>query len=126
MATNDTLVLYKAAGATVTASLSPTVDGLCLFVSDQYCTGMDDPYWDSDDTDSVLTLGPGSTVRLADHYRVKPDTLLDELSGRYLGVRTALSRIIDDCHHGGIVTTTSKVPVFGELERTITAASDAP
>jgi len=40
--------------------------------------------------------------------------------------RWSASRIIDDCHQAGLVTTTSKVPVFGELERTITAASDAP
>ena len=126
MATNDTLVLYKGAGATVTASLSPGVNGVCLFVSDQYCSGMDNPYWDSDDTDRVLTLDPASTLRLADHYRVNVNTLLDELSARYQGDPTALSRIIDDCHQAGVVTTTSKVPVFGELERTITAASDAP
>jgi len=83
---DDTADSPNGNGTTVAAILDCSPDGAAkLIIDDHYCSGHNNPYWDSDDMTHQLSLPAKSTVALANALGTDLDGLLAAVSSRFGG-----------------------------------------
>ena len=91
-----------------------------LIVDDHYCSGDDNPYWQSDDSTMTLELSPEGTLALAEVLGVGVDGLLDaiksQIADRY---RDPMDWLEKTCNKHGIEFVTSAGDVHDELTGTM-------